>query len=198
MANEDLSPQESLQLIQSMIAKTRNDMGDNSSHFLLWGWVTFAACTGQFILKNVLLYEKHYIVWLLIIPATIISAYLGIKESGKKTATTYIGDSMKYLWMGMGISYFVLSMILSRMGWGINIFPFFILLYGLGTFVSGMFLQFRPLVIGGIIAWTLAITATFFSYDYQMLFGGAAILVSYIIPAYMLRSKYQKQLNANV
>lgn len=189
MPEEVFSPQESLQLIQSMIAKTRKNMGDNSKHFLLWGWITFICCTGQFILKNVLNYEKHYMVWLLIIPATVLSIYFGIKDGKKKEATTYIGESMKYLWMGMGISYFVLSMILTRMGWNTNIFPFFILLYGLGTFISGKFLQFRPLIFGGMIAWILAIGSTFFNYDYQMLFGAAAILVSYIIPAYLLRNK---------
>jgi hypothetical protein len=39
------------------------------------------------------------------------------------------------------------------------------------------------------MAWALAIGCTFVSYDYQMLFGAAAILVSYIIPAYLLRSR---------
>ena len=189
MEQENFSPQESLQLIQSMIAKTRRDMSDNSIHFLLWGWITFVACTGQFILKNMLHYEKHYLVWWLVIPGVIVSAYLGMKESKKREASTYIGDSMKYLWMGMGISYFVLSMILSKMGWNTNIFPFFILLYGLGTFISGKLLQFKPLVFGGLCAWALAVASTFFNYDYQMLFAAVAILVSYIIPAYMLRSK---------
>jgi hypothetical protein len=189
MAEENFSPAESLQLIQSMIAKTRRDMSDNSIHFLLWGWTTFAACLGQFILKNIIHYEKHYLVWLLIFPAAGIGAYLGMRESKKKEATTYVGESMKHLWTGMGISFFVLSMILTRMGWDTNIFPFFILMYGLGTFISGLLLQFKPLVYGGICAWVLAIAATFFNYDYQMLFGAAAILISYIIPAYMLRSK---------
>jgi hypothetical protein len=195
MPEENFSPQESLQLIQSMIEKTKKDMGDNSKHFLLWGWVTFAACTGQFILKNTLNYEKHYLVWLLIIPTAVISVYFGRKDGRKKEATTYVGDSMKYLWMGMGISYFVLSMILTRMGWNTNIFPFFMLLYGLGTFISGKFLQFRPLVFGGLTAWVLAITSTFFNYDLQMLFGAAAILVSYIIPAYLLRNKNRTAVN---
>jgi len=189
MQEENFSPQESLQLIQSMIAKTRKDMGDNSIHFLLWGWTTFIACTGQFILKNVLEYKHHYIVWLLIFPTVVAAVYLGIKQGKKKEATTYIGESMKHLWIGMGISFFVLSMILTKMGWQTNIFPFFILLYGLGTFISGQFLQFKPLIIGGSIAWVLAIASAYVSYDYQMLFGAAAILFSYIIPAYMLRSK---------
>ncbi len=189
MQQGNFSPQESLQLIQSMIAKTRKDMGDNSSHFLLWGWITFVACIGQFLLKNVFNYPKHYLVWLLIIPGVIFSIYMGIREEKKRGVTTYVDDSMKYLWIGMGISFFVLSMIMTRLGWNTNIFPFFILLYGLGTFISGKFLQFKPLVFGGLTAWALAIASAYFNYDYQMLFGAAAILFSYIIPAYMLRSK---------
>lgn len=89
----------------------------------------------------------------------------------------------------MATSFFVLGLILTKLGWGTPIFPFFIMLYGLGTFVTGSIIRFRPLIIGGIIAWFLAIGSTFVSYDYQMLFGAAAILVSYIIPAYMLRSR---------
>lgn len=189
MQEDNLSPQASLALIQSMIAKTRQNISDNSIHFLIWGWVTFAACIGQFILKNVLDYEQHYLIWLLIFPAAITSFYMGRKQNKKSEATTYLGESMRYLWMGMGIGYFVLSMILTRLGWSTPIFPFFILLYGLGTFISGKLLEFKPLVYGGLMAWVLAIASTFFNYDYQMLFGAGAILVSYIIPSYLLQVK---------
>jgi hypothetical protein len=189
MNNENFSPQDSLLLIRSMINKTKQGMSDNSIYFLIWGWITFIACTGQFVLKHIYNYEKHYRVWLLVIIGMIFSIYQSTKARKKQKVKTYISDSMKYLWMGMGISYFVLSMILSKIGWDSPVFPFFILLYGLGTFISGNFLQFKPLIIGGIIAWILAIGAVYVSYDYQMLFGAAAILISYIIPAYMLRAK---------
>ncbi len=195
MKQENFSPQESLALIQSMLEKTRSNMGENSRYFLLWGWMTFIACTGQFLLKRVFEYEQHYLVWLLVIPAAIISIYMSSREKRVGGATTYIGDSMKYLWMGMGISFFVLSMILSRLGWNTTVFPFFILLYGLGTFVSGKFLQFTPLVAGGISAWGLAVAAVYLPYDYQILCAAAAIMVSYIIPAYLLRSKKNTQKN---
>jgi len=187
MAEENFSPQQSLQLIQSMISKTKQDISDNSIYFLVWGWITFIACTGQFVLKHIYNYEKHYQVWWLIVVGIIFSVYYSIKEEKARKVRTYIGDSIKYLWIGMSICYFVLSMILSKVGFGTVVFPFFIMLYGLGTFISGSILQFKPLIIGGIIAWALAIGSAFVSYDYQMMFGAAAILVSYIIPAYMLR-----------
>jgi hypothetical protein len=189
MNEEKFSPEQSLQLIQSMIGKTKQDMSDNAVYFLVWGWITFIACTGQFVLKNIFQYEKHYVVWALVLVGIAFSIFQGIKDGKKQKAKTYVGDSMKYLWMGMGISFFVLSMILTKLGWDTVVFPFFILLYGLGTFISGSFLQFRPLIIGGITAWGLAIGAVYVSYDYQMLFAAAAILFSYIVPAYLLRQR---------
>ncbi|HNR15761.1 MAG TPA: hypothetical protein PKG90_03745 [Chitinophagaceae bacterium] len=187
MTNENFTPEQSLQLIRSMISKTKQNMSDNSIYFLVWGWLTFIACTAQFVLKNIFQYEKHYLVWTVIIIGVAFSIYQGRKEGTSVKAKTYVDENMKHLWAGMAISFFVLGMILTRLGWGTVIFPFFIMLYGLGTFVSGNFIQFRPLIIGGIIAWALAIGSTFVNYDYQMLFGAGAILISYIIPAHMLR-----------
>jgi hypothetical protein len=79
--------------------------------------------------------------------------------------------------------------VLTKIGWETNVYPFFIILYALGTFVSGNILKFKPLIIGGILAWGLAIVAVFLEYDYQMLAAAGAILVSYIIPAYLLPGK---------
>lgn len=189
MNERNFTAEQSLQLIQSMITKTKQDMSDNSIYFLVWGWIAFIACTGQFVLKHIVGYEKHYQVWFLILLGIAFSIYQGRKDGKQEKVRTHIGDSMKYLWMGMGISFFVLSMILSKIGWDTAVFPFFIMLYGLGTFISGNILQFKPLIVGGIIAWVLAIVAAYVHYDYQMLFGAAAILFGYIIPAYLLRAR---------
>jgi hypothetical protein len=189
MVEENFSPEQSLLLIRTMIGKTRQDMSEKSIYFLVWGWITFIACTAQFLLKHVFHFGQHYLVWLLVFVGIGLTFYYGSKQTKQRKVETYVGDSLRYLWMGMGISYFVLSMILSRLGWETAVFPFFILLYGLGTFVSGKIIRFKPLIVGGMIASVLAIAAAYVDYDFQMLFGSAAILVSYIVPAYMLRKK---------
>jgi hypothetical protein len=198
MPTEKFSPQESLQLIQSMIDKTKMQLSNNSRYFLIWGWLTFIACTGQFILKHLVHYEKHYQAWLVIVIGMVTSIYFSIRDGKKRKVKTYVGESMNNLWMGMGISFFVMSFIMSRSGWEDNVFPFFIMMYGLGTFVSGRFLQFKPLVAGGIAAWILAIVASFLSYDYQILMGALAILVSYIIPGHLLQSIKKKETYASI
>jgi hypothetical protein len=122
-----------------------------------------------------------------VFPAVIVTIVYSRKRENK-AVTTYIGESMGYLWTGIGISFFVLSFIISNMredGWYYG-YPFFILFYGLGTFVSGKILQFRPLVIGGIFNWLLACVCVFVPYDYQLLIAAAAILTSYIIPGHLI------------
>ncbi|HEX2533400.1 MAG TPA: hypothetical protein VHK69_06675 [Chitinophagaceae bacterium] len=180
------SPQDSLLLIRSMIEKARANINENRFYFLLWGWIAFLAILGQFFLKVVLRYEHHYIVWLLTFVGIFASVFTVRRRARKAGARTYVGESMGNLWTGMGISFFVLSFLFMRLGWE-HCYPFFILMYGLGTFVSGRILHFTPLVAGGITNWVLAMVAVYFSFDYQMLFAAAAIGTSYLIPGYMIK-----------
>ena len=191
MTEQEFSPLESLQLIRDMISKTKQGLYDRSRYFLLWGWGTFIACLAQFILKVVFDYPYHYRVWLLVIVYYIINRIMINREKKTETTVSYVREAMSYLWMGIGISFFVISIIFFKMGWQ-YCYPFFILFYGFGTFVSGKMLKFKPLVIGGIISWILAAVSVFFDYDYQMLFACGSLLVSYIIPGHMLRAEFRR------
>jgi hypothetical protein len=187
---ENFNPQQSLATIESMIAKTKSNLSENRFYFLLWGWVSFLAFVMQFFLKAIMDYRHHYVVWLVTIPAVIITIWYSARRRNVAHVKTYLGESMGNLWMGIGISFFILSIIISNLpdGW-FSAYPFFILFYGLGTFVSGKILQFRPLVIGGIFNWVLAIICIYTDYDYQMLLGAMAILTSYIIPGHLLKNE---------
>ena len=148
--------------------------------------MTFLAILAQFILKVVFLYEYHFVVWIIVIPTAIATMIYSSRRKKTVSYKTYVGESMSSLWTGIGISFFILSIIISNsIGW-LHAYPFFILFYGLGTFISGRILKFTPLVIGGIFNWVLAIACVFFEYDYQLLFAAAAIFTSYVIPGHLL------------
>lgn len=191
MSNETFSPQESLRLIQNMIEKTKQNISGQSHYFLLWGWGAFLAFTGQFILKVWVRYQHHYIVWWITFVCLFIMIILMKRERSKQQVTTYAGESMGHLWTGLGIAFFVLSLLFVKIGFE-YCYPFYILLYGIGTFISGRILKFTPLVIGGVFNFVLAAVSVWFNTDYQVLFGAAAILTSYIIPGHMLRYKYRQ------
>ena len=48
-ANENLSAQESMNLISSMIHKAKNQFSENGHLYLLWGWTIFICSVFQFI-----------------------------------------------------------------------------------------------------------------------------------------------------
>jgi hypothetical protein len=147
MSTDNFSAEDSLRVIQQMIDRTRRNIYYQSPNFLLWGWAVFFGCIGQFLLKSVFNYEHHYVVWFITIPCTIVTIVFERQKSKRSRVKTYIDESMKFLWAGTGISFFVLTLLFIKIGW-LFAFPFHMILYGLGTFVSGRLLQFRPFVIG--------------------------------------------------
>ena len=194
--HKELSPQESLELIQLMINKTKGVVAGDSFYFLLWGWLVFACCLTEFFLKVYIQYPHHYIVWMLMPVGGVISAIYGARQAKKQIVKSYVEEALDYLWISLAIAFVVLFFINSgnAAGWQ-SAFTYYILLYAIGTFVSGRLLRFKPLVIGGLINFVLAAISIRFTYDYQLLIGSVAILISYIIPGHLLRIRYQHQKN---
>jgi hypothetical protein len=187
----ELSPQESLSIITSMIEKTKHSISDSSHYFLLWGYAAFIGCVGQYVLMTQG-YEKHYQVWLVTLVALAVHIYFIIRDSKREKVNTFLSEANGYLWMGIGISFSVMAFIFSKIGWQYCL-PFYVLFYALGTFVSGSIIKFKPLIIGGAICFALAAVTPFVSYDIQLLLAATSLLISYIIPGHLLRSLYQKQ-----
>src|SRR5882724_8412128 len=101
MEEESLSPQDSLQLIQSMIDKAKDTVADDSFYFLLWGWLVFAASIIQYILKVIVQTPYHYLAWTLMFAGIIGSALYGAKQDKKRKVKTYVEEVLDYLWLGI-------------------------------------------------------------------------------------------------
>jgi len=191
--NEDeFSPTESLKLITQMIETTKNSISDRSHYFLLWGWAVVIGCLTQYFLKAILNYPQHYYAWL-ITPVAIVFHFIFVYRDRKKDRVkTFINEANAYLWTSIGLSFFVLGFVFARIGWQ-YCYPFYILLYGVGTYISGSLLKFKPMIVGGLLCFVLVIICVYQPYDFQMLITAFAIIISYIIPGYMLRNQYKNQ-----
>jgi len=187
----DLTPEESVLLIRSMIDKTRHNVAGNSFSFLFWGWLVFLICVLQYILMVWVQTPYHYYVWCLIWVGILVFMFRLFRKKKQEKVVTFVSESMKYLWMGLGITFFITGWICAVNGWH-NSFPLFIVLYATGTFVSGRLLKFRPFVIGGILCWIIAPVTAYVSYDNQILLTALALLVSYIIPGHLLKAQQLK------
>jgi hypothetical protein len=191
---KELSPQESLDLIKSMINRTKDAVVDNSFYFLLWGWLVFACCIGQYVMKVYFHYPNHFVIWWTMPLGAVISAIYGARQARNTRVQTFIGEALSFVWIALVFSFIALLFInvLSGKAWQ-TAFTYYILLYAIGTFVTGNLIRFKPLVIGGVINFVLAIISIKLSFDNQLLLGAVAILISYIIPGHLLRMHHQKQ-----
>jgi hypothetical protein len=191
-SEKHFTPEESLQLITSMIRQTKESVVDNSFYFLFWGWLSFVACMGEFILATVFEYPHHYYIWFLMPVGGIVTGIYQYRHKRKMQVKTVVSDSISHLWTGIGIMFFAIVFINFKIGWHYA-FVQYILLYGIGTFITGRIMKFNPLVWGGISNFILAFFAADYNMIYQSLFAAIALLLSYIIPGHMLKAQFKKR-----
>jgi len=187
-----LTENESLQIIHEMIAVSKGKIKENSFFYLLWGWLVLIASLSHYFLLKIE-YEQAYLPWpILMTLGGIASAIQGIRLGKKSNVITIIDKAMMYLWWGFVVMIFIVLVMTSyqKINWT-STYPLIIALYGLGTFVSGGILKFKPLIIGGIGAWIISITAFFVAPINVLLLTALSIVIAYLIPGYML--KFRKE-----
>lgn len=187
---KSFSPEESLQLIQTMIRKTKDSVAVDSFYLLFWGWLVFVCCITEYVLMVYFKYPYHSFVWWVMPIGGIISATYSSRQARRQKSITYIEEALSYLWIAIGIAFFVMVFVnVVSEAWK-TAFTYYILMYAIGTFVSGRLIRFKPLVIGGILNFIIAAASIKFNFAGQLLLGALAILISYIIPGHLLRIRY--------
>ncbi len=189
MENQNtLSEKESLELIGKMIHTVKNDINDNSFYYLLWGWLVFIASMGHWIWQYFTL-PMPYLTWIVLMPlGGIISIYYGFKFERKQKVRTYIDDIMKFVLIAFLVSLFMVLLFMPKLT--IYTYPMVMMVYAIWLFISGGALRFKPLIYGGIVNWILAIGAMYVGFQTQLLLLALAVLLGYIIPGHMLKSRY--------
>ena len=189
MIEEKFSPEQGLQLIQSMIEKVKQDVHDNSFYFLIWGWLVFIAALLHFGLMVFTDFKQPYLAWNLMFIGAIVSIVKGIKESKKEKVKTYVGETMNYFGISLGITYAGLAFIFGKYDLWIYCFPIYILLYAIACFFMGSIMQFAILKWAGLSCLLLVIVSVYVGYRWQLLLMALAVLIAYIIPGHLLKSR---------
>jgi hypothetical protein len=192
--NQNLSPQQSLALIENMIGKAQNKFSNNSFLYLLWGYIILFCSVGHFAAIQFQLAKHAEYIWMLTWVAVPIHIIYTIKQAKVEAVKTYTDDILSYIWMTFGFCMMIVSFILGRDNNWVLLYPFILMLYGVPTFLSGAVIKFLPLKIGGITCWILSIIASFINPLYVLLLLAVAVMVAWIIPGYLLRAKFKKVL----
>ncbi|MBI5011116.1 MAG: hypothetical protein HZB98_16005, partial [Bacteroidia bacterium] len=100
---------------------------------------------------------------------------------------TYADRLYMWVWMGFLASFLVLFIIHSKnLG---TISPYILMIVGFATFVSGFIIKFKPLIIGSIIFWIIAVIVSFADPSIAPFGMPAAVIAGYLIPGYMLKNR---------
>ena len=192
MEEKEINAQESMALINNMINAAKNKLADDGFFFIFWGWlVTVCALFHYVTIKMGFVWG--YWGWMILMPlGGIVSSLYGYKQGRSRKVKTHIDVYLGYLWGGVLIGMFIaLGFMYSH---GIkNTYFFLMIIYGIGTFISGGILNFKPLIIGSLFAFVCAGISVFLCEVDQLLIISIALLCSYIIPGHLLRAKFKSQ-----
>tara|TARA_R110001592_G_scaffold17115_8_gene72483 strand:- start:1517 stop:2098 length:582 start_codon:yes stop_codon:yes gene_type:complete len=189
MEEKELTPQESMALIQSMIGKSRKRYSDNSFFFLLWGWIVLIASLTHFYLSTYTTYEHPYIAWSLTVVGGMISGIVGARQGKNAKVRNYTDKMYGWLWLSLGLAMFTIIFNGQFIGW--NTTPFILLFAAVGTSVSGAMMNFKPLQFGALVFWVLTFVAFRQPENYQMLIMACGIVIGYLVPGYIMKANFR-------
>src|SRR5690242_8208737 len=145
-SKNNFTPQESLQLIESMINRAKDKYAEDGSMYLMWGWLVFICSLLQFLLLHVFQYEYHYIVWLATIPFFIFQYFYVSKKQKQQKVVTYADNIVGYVWLTFAIVIILLGFIVGLLTTGeyyTHIIHILLAIYGMPVFLTGVIVRFK-------------------------------------------------------
>jgi hypothetical protein len=190
---ENMTEAESMQLISSMINKAKNRFNETGFLYLLWGWVVLMCCMTQFVAAYFFKNENAYYVWFATWIVLVYQIFFLRKKRKARKVRTYTDDINQFVWITFFICGMLLVFILMQFKAFEVINPAILVMYGMPTFLSGIILKFKPLIIGGIFCWLFAAMSPFIDFQFQLLLIACSIIAGWIIPGYLLKQKFKKE-----
>ena len=186
-----MTERESLDLIASMINKAKNNFSERGLLYLIWGWVILFCCITSFIGTYFFHNDKIYFVWLTIYLVIIFQIFYIRRARKSQKSKTYTGEINAFVWLVFTICLILVIYICNVLHRYEIINPLLLVLYGMPTFLSGIILKFKPLVVGALFCWALAVVSPFIDMDFQVLLIAMAVVVAWILPGFLLKKRFK-------
>ena len=189
-----MTEKESLELITSMINKAKEKVTESGTLYLVWGWLILFCCLVQFSALHFFNYPHADYVWISTWLLLIYQVYYIRKKRKRSKVKTYMRELSGYVWAVFFICLVLMFFIQIKLNTYQTFNPLLLVMYGMPTFLSGIILRFRPLVVGAICCWILSIFCVFTPLEYQLLLISLAIVAAWIVPGYILKQNFKKEI----
>jgi len=189
---------QSLLVIKEMIQVSKNKLKQDGILFIVWGWALFFVSLSGYIGRSfVLTFTLENILKIFeIVPpllAVAFTIYYIIKQ--RKKVQTYIGNSLRYVWISLFVSMVLVNLIQFNVLKSINFelqHPIIMVLMAFAVTVTGGILRYRLIIIGGVVFGLLALIASHLKLQEQLLVESVAWIISFIVPGHILYANREK------
>ena len=186
-SDQPLDHEARLQLITNMINQAKGNIQYSAFYFLLWGWVVLLGNTTHYCLANFTEVQAPFAAWLITIPAGFASAIYGYRKRKRKTHRSHYDTILGMIWLAFIIAFIVLQFSAPKVYDHIS--PMILLLAGVATFLTGVTIRYKPIVLGAIVFWACAMASFYSTENTQLILSSVAVIGGYLIPGYMLRNR---------
>lgn len=183
----ELTPSESLKLIETMIGQAKRSFSRMSFYFLMWGVLLLAAMVTTYLMRDAGEVWAHGAAWG--VAGTlggIISSIYGIRQGRKEPVANPMDRVVGWIWGAFVIT--MLLMIFAFTGTGKDPGAAITMLTAMPTFLTGQVMRFKPLIFGGLLFW-LAGMVMFYSGNDAVIVSAycIAMVFGYIVPGILLK-----------
>jgi len=187
IVDKPLSPLESLEVIADTIRKTKDNFKENSSYFMLWGWLIAIASFAFFVLHQYTAFKYYFLPFpVLVVTGIAVTLSSYFKRRSANATETYSGYFFSRMWLALGLGF--IAVVFVSVSQKIPPFLYTLVIAAAGTLASGLVMKFKPLIVGGILFFAAAIIGVYLPDAYKPLLAGAAIVAGYLVPGYLLKS----------
>lgn len=185
--------------IRGEVASRKDITGENL--FLAWGYPTVIVLLIEF--SALILWNEDWCAWLwagIPLIGTPLMIYFLNEDYERTRHRTLDQNVILMMWVFIGFASCVGGAAMGFAGvFQYSFFAYLSLLCGMGCFMTGVILHFRPKTICGIIASLLSAVPLFFQgeqWPWQLLVTAASVAISLIIPGHLFKKYVQRYYNS--
>ncbi len=195
MKDRTLEAHESFDLINRMIANTRQSMERHAGRpFLVWGYTTVAITVAVWAALYFTHDGRWNFLWFALPAIGGATMWLTRRNPTEGCVHTYIDTIIKQVWLVMGLAALMISALSIFDVVRPSILFVILLLMGIGSTITGLMIRFKPTIIGGVLGIILAPITLSLSGSWLLGLFALGFVVMMILPGHILnhRARCQK------
>ncbi|NOZ62339.1 MAG: hypothetical protein GXO74_11740 [Calditrichaeota bacterium] len=187
--------QEEIRLIKAMVEKTRRSTTGSGAYLVVWGLLIILAVAVMYALIYLEKYNLIWVDWFVLMGLGAAFTSLKARKAEKRaTFKTYAEETLKHLWIGSGIAFFLTGFIFPLAGvYSYEVISILVsTIAGLAVFVSGGIYEWNFLKWCGVVWWAAAVVMIFVHPNYRALVFIPATFFGYLLPGIIINRMYKK------